>query len=597
MIFEYLTQHAVSILNDRYIRKGDTHPKDIFWRAATAFSDSQEMAEIMYGFMGKGWFQPSTPILANAPVRTGYAKTKTPWHVNFNPEFFEEIKVYMPISCYQNSVEDTIPSLIEHTEETRYMSVSGGGVGGYWGNIRSVSNKSPGPIPFIKTLDADVIAYKQGSTRRAAYAAYLNINHPDIVEFINLRDVKGGDINRKTPNLHLGVCYGDDFVKALEEDKGWDLIDPHTKRITETVSARGLLQAIYIQRHKKGEPFLVHIDEVNRHLPDIQKKAGLKVTHSNLCTEIMLPTNKDRSAVCCVSSINLSKWYEYHSELGKFIYWVSRYLDNVLEYFIHHAPESLSKARYATSRERAVGIGTLGFHSLLQKHSIPFDSASAKSWNLSIFRGLHAATVKASLDLVEQRGEPEDMKGTGLRNSHRTAIAPNATSSIIAGTSPGIEPWKANVFKYKTTSGVQYVRNPELESLINFKLVSDEKTKKKYWDIILEDGGRVDRVDCLTPEEKEVFKVFVDIDQNVVIDLALDRQPYIDQGQSVNLAFPSECNLEYFHAVHWRAMKNGLKSLYYARSGDVMKADVGGTKVSPNIDFVTDPNACLACEN
>lgn len=592
---EYLDDFAHVTLRDRYLKEGES-PQDAFARAATAFSDSQGMAQRMYNYMSNQWMTTSSPILSNAPKRLSWVHGEE----SVNSGTFESIPRSMPISCFLTYVDDSIDGLNEHTVESRVLSISGGGIGAHWSQVRSVSDKAPGPIPFLKTHDADVNAYHQGTTRRGAYAAYMDISHPDIEEFIVMRSASGGDSNRKCLNLHHGVNLTEEFVQAVQNDEIWKLIDPHSGEVKKVVPARQLWMQILETRHKTGEPYITRIDKINEALPETQKALGLKVHGSNLCTEITLPTDVDRTAVCCLSSVNLEKFDEW-SKNPDFIYDIVRYLDNVLDYFILHAGDDLAKAKYSAMRERSIGIGALGFHAYLQSKGIPFESALAVAANRRMFKHIQERAIEATRRLAMQRGEAPDMLGTGRRNAHLLAIAPNATSSIYGGTSPSVEPWKANAFSHRTLSGTFLVKNKYLDAVIKdfVKQEFDQGFDPQVpydaiWKSILMHKGSVQHLQFLTDYQKDVFKTAMEIDQNWVVQHALDRQPYICQAQSINLFFPSEVDVRYLHGVHWRAVNGGLKTLYYLRSEALRRAETVSVKIER--DFITNPAECLACE-
>ena len=560
--------HGESLLKTYYMMEGDTSPLDAFRRSAYTYTPNKDLAERIYNYASKGWFMFSSPILSNAG-RGG-----------------------LPISCYLTYVEDSVEGLISHSDEVRWMSVMGGGVGGHWSGVRSVSEKSPGPIPFLKTIDADVEAYRQSSTRKGSYAAYMDISHPDIVEFLNLRMPTGGDTNRKCFNLNNAINITDKFMEAVFKGEKWDLIDPKSGEVRDTLDARGLWERIIEVRFRTGEPYLHFIDTANRHLPQPLKDRGLRINGSNLCQEVHLVTAKDRSAVCCLSSLNL----EYFDE------WVDtpivedliEYLDDVLQYFIDNAPKSLSRAVYSAMRERSLGLGAMGFHSYLQRKMIAFEGVLAKSVNNKIFSLIKERAVSASRRLAEEKGEYPDGAGCGLRNSHLMAIAPNANSAIILDTSPSIEPWKSNAFTHRTRAGSFLQVNKYLKSLLESKEGVD--VDEVISSVILNEGS-VQHLECLSDYEKQVFKTAFELDQMWIVEHASDRQAYICQGQSVNLFFPAGTNATYAHAVHLSAYKKGLKGLYYLRSS----AEKSGEKVSEKVERVAlkdfnKTEECLSCQ-
>jgi ribonucleoside-diphosphate reductase alpha chain len=523
----------------------------------------------------------STPILSNGGTTRG-----------------------LPISCFLNYVEDSREGLTGHYTENAFLSSVGGGVGGSWSDIRSVGSRtsngseSTGVIPFMKVVDAEMLAFSQGVTRRGSYAAYLHISHPEIEEFLDVRKPTGGDINRKSTNLHHAVVIPDKFMKliaqATEEpgfDDSWDLIDPHSGEITKTVPAKALWVKLIQNRVETGEPYIMFEDAVNNDLPEYQRNLGLKVHHSNLCSEITLPTNKDRTAVCCLSSVNLEE-YESWKNVPEFIPDLVRMLDNVLEFFIQHAPSSLEKARYSAMRERSIGLGAMGFHAYLQRHNIAFESAMAKSFNMRAFSHIKSSALEASKKLAVDKGECPDGVGYGIRNAHLLAIAPNASSSIICGnTSPSIEPYRANAFTQKTKSGTSLLKNEYLEHALD----EIDMNTEEVWKDIMTHGGSVQHLDFLDTWTKDVFKTAVEIDQRWVVEFAADRQQHVCQSQSVNLFFPADVSKQELHNVHMIAWRRGMKTLYYARSEAYKRAEVVSDEKLR--DFIFDnEDSCLACE-
>jgi len=483
--------------------------------------------------------------------------------------------------------------LNDHTVETRNLSVAGGGVGACWSDVRGQTKKSPGSIPFIKTQDTDVLAYHQGQTRRGAYAAYMDVGHPDIVEFINIRKATGGDANRKALNIHNAVVINQAFLNAVRYDESWYLINPDSNDVVDKVIARDLYKQILTTRHQTGEPYIMNSSIVSEHQPMVHKNLGLKVKSSNLCAEITLPSNKDRTAVCCLSSLNIEKYDEWVDT--DIVADLVRFLDNVLQFFIENAdPKSYAKSIYSAKQERSIGIGALGFHSYLQSKGIPFESALAVSVNHKVFKNIKQKAEVASVKLGEEKGFAGDYLGQDVvhrRNTHLLAVAPNASSSIIAGTSPSIEPWKANCFLQKTASGSFLVKNKYLETLLD-KYYSLEE-KENIWKTILGNGGSVQHLTNIDEYERDVFKTAIEINQNWVVSHAVDRQNYICQSQSLNLFFPPEVDWEYLHQVHWKAI-NKLKSLYYLRTEAVSRAENVGMKIERM--SIEDEDVCLACE-
>ena len=576
---ELLTDFGKTTLKDRYLLPQEDSPQDGFLRAAKAFSDNDEMAERIYSYASKLWFMYSTPVLSNAGSKRG-----------------------MPISCFLNYVGDSREGLTGHYTENAWLASVGGGIGGYWGHVRSDGtmtsggSQSSGSIPFLHVVDSEILAFSQGKTRRGSYAAYMDISHPEIIEFIEMRKPSGGDVHRKCLNLHHGVNISNEFMQLIDNcikeptyDDSWNLIDPHTKKIVRTISARELWQKILETRVATGEPYVSFIDTINDALPETQKKLGLEVHHSNLCTEITLPTSDNRTAVCCLSSVNLEKYDEWKNDT-LFIPDLIRFLDNVLQYFIDYAPEELFRARFSANNERSLGLGAMGFHAYLQSKGIPFESVLAKSLNLKIFKKIKEQAVEESKRLAIKRGEAPDMEGTGMRNAHLLAIAPNASSSIICGTtSPSVEPYRANAYVQKTMSGSFLVKNKYLEKLLEKKVINNDTT----WTSILANRGSVLHIKELSDYEKDTFKTAIEINQQWVIEHAADRQQYICQGQSINVFVPADVNVKELHDIHMLAWKRKLKTLYYCRSEAIKRAEL----VSKKIERTIIPEAdCLSCE-
>ena len=575
-----LTAFGIATLKDRYLTDDETSPQHAFARAASAFADDAAHAQRLYDYASNLWFMFSTPILSNGGTQRG-----------------------MPISCFLNYVPDSRAGLTDHYTENAWLSSLGGGIGGYWGAIRSNGistsggSRSSGSIPFLKVVDSEVLAFAQGVTRRASYAAYMDISHPEIEEFLEMRKPSGGDANRRCLNLHHGVNVTDKFMQLIMdvasgkvEKDDWQLIDPHSQKVVKVVSARELWQKLLELRVQTGEPYIHFIDTTNKALPESQKALGLKVHQSNLCSEITLPTNEERTAVCCLSSVNLATYDEWKDD-PLFIEDLVRFLDNVLDHFIRNAPKDIAKAVFSASQERSIGLGAMGFHAYLQKHGIPFDGVMGQVANKQIFKHIKESAVAASKQLAEERGECPDGKGTGMRNMHLLAIAPNASSSIICGdTSPSIEPYRANAYTQKTKTGSFLVKNPYLKRLLETK----GQDTDAVWSSIITNSGSVAHLECLDEYEKEVFKTALEIDQRWIVDLAGERQPYICQAQSVNLFFPATVDIPTLHHIHMRAWVKGLKSLYYLRSEAVKRADVVSHKVAR--EALNDYDTCLACE-
>ena len=574
-----LTDFGKTTLKDRYLLPDEQSPQDAFMRASQAFSDNEEMAERMYEYVSNLWFMFSTPILSNAGTKRG-----------------------MPISCFLNYVGDSRGELAEHYTENAWLASVGGGIGGYWGHVRSDGtltsggSQSSGVIPFMHVVDSEILAFSQGKTRRGSYAAYMDISHPEILEFLDIRKPSGGDIHRKCLNLHHGVNVPNKFMELIDNcikeptyDDSWDLIDPHTKEKVRTISARDLWQKILENRVSTGEPYVCFIDTINEGLPQQQKDLGLSVKHSNLCTEITLPTNETRTAVCCLSSLNLEKYEEWKKD-SLFIPDIIRFLDNVLQHFIDYAPDELFKARFSANNERSIGLGTMGFHAYLQSQNIPFESALAKAKNLQIFKKIKEQAVAESKSLAVKRGEAPDMEGTGMRNAHLLAIAPNASSSIICGTtSPSIEPYRANAYVQKTMSGSFLVKNKFLEKILEKKGINTEEV----WSTIVANRGSVLHLKELSDYEKDVFKTAIEINQQWVIEHAADRQQFICQGQSLNVFVPADVDIKELHDIHMLAWKRKLKTLYYCRSEAIKRAELVSQKIKREI--IPDAD-CLACE-
>ena len=556
---DLLTDYAVGMLKDFYMMEGETSPQDAYARASTAWATFQgeldeDLAERLYEYVSKKWFMFASPVLSNAP-RNGETKGKG-----------------LPISCFLTYVPDTLEGLIEHSSELRWLSVMGGGVGGHWGSVRTVSDIAPGPIPFMHTVDADMIAYRQGRTRKGSYAAYLDVSHPDIVEFLNIR-IPTGDVQRKALNLHNAVNITDEFMAAVINNTDFDLRDPKDGAVKDTVNARKLWERILEIRFRTGEPYLNFIDTANRGLPMSLKEKGLRIHGSNLCNEIHLPTSEDRTAVCCLSSLNLEYYDEWKDT--NIVRDLVRMLDNVLQYFIDHAPDSISRARYSAERERSIGLGAMGFHSLLQKHGVAWESDKAREINQVVFQHISDDAIAETQLLAEERGEYLDGENTGRRNSHLLAIAPNASSGVILSTSPSIEPLKACAYTHRTRAGSFLVKNAHLEKLLEDKGHNNEST----WSSIITKKGSVQHLPFLNEGEKAVFKTAQELDQNWVVTHAADRQPYICQGQSVNLFFPSGAPKRYVNKVHFKAWQSGLKGLYYLRTEAKSRAETVSDKV------------------
>jgi len=568
-----LPRNAVNILKDRYLLPTEETPQEAFARACVAFADNKAHAERLYKYVSNLWFMFASPLLSNGGTDRG-----------------------LPISCFLNYVPDSREGLAAHYTENIWLSSMGGGIGGYWGHIRSQGqstskgNKTTGVIPFMHVVDSQMVAFNQGATRRGSYASYMDISHPEIIEFIDMRKPAGGDINRKNLNLHHAVIVPDKFMWAMEKDEDWTLVDPNSKDKVKTIKARSIWIKILEARISTGEPYIMFIDTVNRALPKELKDKGLKVHHSNLCSEITLPTNEERTAVCCLSSVNLEYFDEWSKE-ELFIEDLMRMLDNTLTKFIKGAPLTMKKAITSAESERSVGLGAMGFHSYLQRNGIALNSPLAMGPNIKIFKYIKKKCDAANLKLGKERGEAPDFKGTGKRFAHMTAIAPNASSSIICGnTSPSIEPLRANAFTQKTLSGSFLIKNKYLKKLLEEK----GKDIKDVWKIIISNTGSVESLDFLNAQEKNVFKTAIEVDQAWLVDLASERQKYICQAQSLNLFFPPDVNVRKLNNVHKRAWHKKLKTLYYCRSEAIKRAENISIKIERKVR--EDHDDCVMCQ-
>jgi len=574
-----MTPQAIDLLKGYYLRGSEKDPQEAYARAAVAYSGGDlQLAQRLYDGVSNNWFMFSSPVLSNAPNPGDVAKG-------------------LPISCFLSYIPDTLSGLISHQSELAWLSVKGGGVGGHWSDVRAVSDKAPSPIPFIKVADSAMTAYKQGQTRKGSYAAYLDISHPDVIEFLNIRVPTGGDSNRKCFNLNNAINITDDFMDAVVNDSDWNLIDPHDDSVRDTVSARNLWERILEIRYRTGEPYLNFIDEANRHLPEALKEKGLKIRGSNLCNEIHLPTSKNRTAVCCLSSLNLETYDEWKETT--IVADLITMLDNVIDCFIDSAPEELKNAVHSARRERSLGLGAMGFHSYLQSKNIPWESAMAVGQNRMLFKNIKEKALEATRALAKKKGEYPDGKGTGVRNSHLLAIAPNANSGMILGTSASIEPIKSNAYTHKTRVGSHFIKNKHLEKVMEehrLRLGKASDWLDREWRNIIHHEGSVQQLDYLTEWEKDVFKTAFEIDQSWVVEQAAQRQEFICQGQSVNLFFPSGSEKSYVNSVHIKAWKNKLKGLYYLRTSASSGAENVGKQVERIAlkDFIEDTE-CLAC--
>jgi ribonucleoside-diphosphate reductase alpha chain len=583
-----LTDFGKETLKDRYLLPGETY-QDLFVRVASAYSDDAAHAQRIYDYISKLWFMPATPVLSNGGTGRG-----------------------LPISCFLNSVPDSLNGIVDTWNENVWLASRGGGIGTYWGNVRGIgepvglNGKTSGIIPFVRVMDSLTLAISQGSLRRGSAACYLDISHPEIEEFLEIRK-PSGDFNRKALNLHHGVLIPNAFMEAVREGAEWTLRSPKDGSERGKVDARALFQKLVETRLATGEPYIVFADHVNENMPKHHRELGLKVSTSNLCSEITLPTGKDhlgneRTAVCCLSSLNLETWDQWKDEKG-FIEDVMRFLDNVLQDYIDRAEPGMEKAAYSAMRERSVGLGVMGFHSFLQARGLAFEGAMAKSWNLRMFKHINAQVNEASMALAIERGPCPDAAEMGVmeRFSCKMAIAPTASISIICGgTSACIEPIPANIYTHKTLSGSFVVRNPYLEKL----LMEKSKNSEAVWNSILEQGGSVQHLDFLTQEEKDCFKTSFEIDQRWLLELAADRTPYIDQSASLNLFIPADVEKWDLLMLHFRAWELGIKSLYYLRSKSVQRAGFAGgveadntiEKPQFNLGETTDYDECLACQ-
>jgi ribonucleoside-diphosphate reductase alpha chain len=582
-----LTDFGKETLQDRYLLPGESY-QDLFARVAAAYADDAEHAQRIYDYISRLWFMPATPVLSNGGTGRG-----------------------LPISCYLNSVSDSLEGIVNTWNENVWLASRGGGIGTYWGHVRGIgepvglNGKTSGIIPFVRVMDSLTLAISQGSLRRGSAACYLDVSHPEIEEFLEIRK-PSGDFNRKALNLHHGVLLSDAFMEAVRAGEEWNLTSPKDGSVRATVDARSLMQKLVETRLATGEPYIVFSDHVNKAMPKHHRELGLKVSTSNLCSEITLPTGRDhlgndRTAVCCLSSLNLETWDEWNGD-KQFVEDVMRFLDNVLQDYIDRAPPEMARAKYSAERERSVGLGVMGFHSFLQARGLAFEGAMAKSWNLKIFKHFSQKVNEASMMLATERGACPDAEERGVmeRFSCKTAIAPTASISIICGgASACIEPIPANVYTHKTLSGSFSIRNPHLEALLKEK----SKNSEAVWNSILEQGGSVQHLDFLSPEEKDTFKTSFEIDQRWLLELAADRTPYIDQAQSLNLFIPADVEKWDLLMLHFRAWELGVKSLYYLRSKSIQRAGfAGGVEADNTIDLrqieveAKDYDECLACQ-
>tara|TARA_Y100000741_G_scaffold73647_1_gene53656 strand:+ start:56 stop:1987 length:1932 start_codon:yes stop_codon:yes gene_type:complete len=581
-----LTDFGKATLSDRYLGQDESF-QDLFARVASIYADNNLHAQRIYNYISDLWFMPATPILSNGGTERG-----------------------LPISCFLNEAGDSLNGILDLWSENVWLAAKGGGIGSYWGNLRSIGEKigrvgkTSGIIPFIKVMDSLTMAISQGSLRRGSAACYLPIDHPEIEEFIEMRRPTGGDPNRKALNLHHGVLVTDSFMRAVETNSEWALKSPKDGIVQSTVSARNLWIRLLTARVETGEPYIIFVDTVNRLIPQHHKLAGLNVKTSNLCSEITLPTGidkdgKDRTAVCCLSSLNLETYDEWKDH-PEFVEDVMRFLDNVLSDFINKAPDSFKDAKYSAMRERSVGLGVMGFHSFLQKNSVPFESVMSKVWNDKIFKKIQLNVDKASKKLAEERGSCPDAEEYGYKErfSNKTAIAPTASISIICGgASPGVEPVAANSYTHKTLSGSYNVRNRYLKKVLQKYGKDDDET----WSTITTNQGSVEHLDFLTKNEKDVFKTAFELDQKWIVELGAGRTPYVSQAQSINIFLPADVHKKELHQIHFQAWKKGLKSLYYCRSKSIQRAENVNNGLSTSATIKTsketeDYEECLSCQ-
>ena len=586
-----LTEFGKATLSDRYLGVNESY-QDLFARVASYYADNNLHAQRIYNYISNLWFMPATPVLSNGGTKRG-----------------------LPISCFLNEAGDSLSGILDLWSENVWLAARGGGIGSYWGNLRSIGEKigrvgkTSGIIPFIKVMDSLTMAISQGSLRRGSAACYLPIDHPEIEEFIEMRRPTGGDPNRKALNLHHGVLVSDAFMRAVEMNEQWALKSPKDNVIQSTVSARNLWIRLLTARIETGEPYIIFIDTVNRQIPQHHKLAGLNVKTSNLCSEITLPTGvdrdgKERTAVCCLSSLNIEKYDEWKDDKN-FIDDVMRFLDNVLTDFIENAPEQFNNATYSAMKERSVGLGVMGLHSFFQQKKIPLESVMSKVWNKKIFEHIQKKVDESSKELAEERGACPDAEEFGIseRFSNKTAIAPTASISIICGgTSPGVEPIAANSYTHKTLSGSFNVRNKYLKKILE----KYNKNNDEIWSTITTNQGSVSHLEFLTKEEKDVFKTAFELDQKWIVELGADRTPHISQAQSINLFLPADVHKKELHQIHFQAWKKGLKSLYYCRSKSIQRAeninDAKSTDVLANVykkketAKESEYEECLSCQ-
>lgn len=570
---ELLTEQAKDLMFDYYMLPEETSPQEAFSRAALAYCEGDmKLAERIYDYASKQWFMFASPVLSNAPK------------YGCEPRG-------LPISCFLSYVPDTVEGLINHQSELAWLSVKGGGVGGHWSDIRHIDDKSVGCIPFIKTVDSAITAFKQGKTRKGAYASYLDVSHPSVVEFLSIRKPTGGDVNRKCLNIHHALNIPDIFMEAVVEGGMWPLVNPKDGEVVDIVNARELFQSILETRARTGEPYLNFIDAANRGRHEAHKALGLEIKGSNLCNEIHLPTTEDRTAVCCLSSLNLEKYDEWKDT--NIVEDLVTFLDNVLSFFIRHAPPELNKATNSALNERSIGLGAMGWHGYLQKNNMVFDSAISISMTKQIFNTIKTRAQVQTKRLAMMRGEPNDLVGYGDRNAYLLAIAPNANSSILCNCTPSIEPSKNNAYPHRTRAGTHLIKNKYLEEVLQVY----KRNTEDVWQSIVDNEGSVQHLDFLNEYEKEVFKTWAEIDQMWIVEQAAIRQEYLCQGQSVNLYFPKGADRKYVLAVHLAAWKKGLKGLYYYRTSSGAQADKVSSKIERiSLSSIVDGEDCVACQ-
>lgn len=591
-------------LVEKYYSRGRGGVQEAIARAANNFSYGDVgLATRIYEAASKHWFFFSSPIFSNAV--DGYWKTygrherKEFWFPESKEErlasWIWEAPKAMPIACFGAYLPDSIEGQINAESELALLSVMGGGTALH-SRIRAVSKKAPGPIPYIKSIDGTMGYYRQGETRRGSAAIYMDCDHPDIVEFIDMRRPSGGDPARKIDNrqgVHCAVNVTQKFIDAINKNEIWRLRCPHTQEVKGSLPARELWEKMLDAREFTGEPYLHFIDVTNRALPESQKKLGLRNYGSNLCSEITLATNEERTFVCCLSSLNLEKYDEWKDT--SLVTDLVRFLDNVVQWFIDYAPGGLARAVFSASRERALGIGAMGFHNYLMSKGIPFESGgfnSAAQHNHLIFSRIHEQGIAASKKLSDERGPAPDMENSGRRNSHVFAIAPNSNSSVLCNTSPSIEPIASNAYTQKSRAGVFLVKNKWLEHVLE----KEGQNTDSVWNSIIQHNGSVQHLTFLSDEQRDVFKTAWEIDQHWLVEHAGNRQKYICQAQSLNVFFPPGSDRPYINSVHLKAAREGkVKSMYYFRTGSEQKADLIKQikRVTLNEQSAT---GCLSCE-